>query len=152
MDGFDSETLRNVATECPGYQARVTARALTRYYNSSFKPLGLTAEQFGLLVGIGTAEEVTLVDLADKAGIDPTTLSRNVRILERRDLVRAEGGRGRAGKRLALTTSGLQLMADALPIWHLAKTELAHRMGDERLCATREAMAELAKLAKSPRT
>ncbi|CAM5218734.1 hypothetical protein CDEF62S_02882 [Castellaniella defragrans] len=152
MNGFDPETLMAVAAECPGYQARVTARALTRYYNACFKPLGLTAEQFSLLIGIGAAEGVTLVDLADRSGVDPTTLSRNVRILESRDLVRAEGGRGRAGKRLALTASGHRLMVDALPIWNRAKTELAYRMGDEKLRATRRAMAELAESAKSSRT
>ena len=148
MNGFDSETLKDVAAECPGYQARATARALTRYYNACFKPLGLTAEQFSLLVGIGAAEGATLVDLADRAGVDPTTLSRNVQNLESRDLVLATGGRGRAGKRLALTPSGRQLMVDAFPLWSTAKAELAHRMGEEKLGPARQAMAELAKAAE----
>lgn len=148
MSGFNPESLQGVAGECPGFQARATARALTRYYNACFKPLGLTAEQFSLLVGIGAAEGATLVDLADKAGVDPTTLSRNVQNLESRDLVRATGGRGRAGKRLALTASGRQLVVDALPIWNLGKAELAGRMGDEKLRSVRQAMAELAEAAE----
>lgn len=148
VSGFDPESLKGVAVECPGFQARATARALTRYYNACFKPLGLTAEQFSLLVGIGAAEGTTLVDLADKAGVDPTTLSRNVQNLESRDLVRAKGGRGCAGKRLALTTSGRQLVVDAFPVWNWAKEELARRMGDEKLRSTKQAMAELAKAAE----
>jgi len=147
MPRFDPESLQDVEAECPGFQARATARALTRYYNAQFKPLGLTAEQFSLLVGIGATEEVTLVDLADRAGVDPTTLSRNVQNLERRDLVHAEGGRGPSGKRLALTTSGRRLMIDAFPVWQLAKEELAHRMGDAKLRSARLAMAELGKAA-----
>lgn len=149
VNGFDPESLKGVAAECPGFQARATARALTRYYNACFKPLGLTAEQFSLLVGIGAAEGATLVELADRAGVDPTTLSRNVQNLESRDLVRAEGGRGRAGKRLALTTSGRRLVVDAFPVWNWAKAELARRMGDEELCSARQAMAELAEAAES---
>ncbi|NKI72248.1 MarR family transcriptional regulator [Collimonas pratensis] len=149
MTGFDPETLQGVAAECPGFQARATARVLTRYYNACFKPLGLTAEQFSLLVGIGAAEGTTLVDLADKAGVDPTTLSRNVQNLESRNLLSAQGGRGRAGKRLALTASGRQLLADAFPLWYWAKAELARRMGDEKLASARQAMAELAKAAES---
>ncbi|MGB7196071.1 MAG: MarR family winged helix-turn-helix transcriptional regulator [Collimonas pratensis] len=152
MNGFDPEILQGVAAECPGFQARATARALTRYYNACFKPLGLTAEQFSLLVGIGAAEGATLVDLANKAGVDPTTLSRNVQNLESRDLVNAQGGRGRAGKRLALTPSGRRLLADAFPLWHWAKVELARRMGDEKLASARQAMAELAKAAESSST
>lgn len=149
MNGLDSESLKGVEAECPGFQARVTARALTRYYNACLKPLGLTAEQFSLLVGIGAAEGTTLVDLADRAGVDPTTLSRNVQNLENRNLVCATGGRGRAGKRLALTTSGRRLMVDAFPVWKWAKAELASRMGDKELRSARQSMAELAKAAES---
>ncbi|WP_431018347.1 MarR family winged helix-turn-helix transcriptional regulator [Burkholderia gladioli] len=151
MNDIDPESLKGVEAECPGFQARATARALTRYYNACFKPLGLTAEQFSLLVGIGSVEGTTLVDLADRAGVDPTTLSRNVQNLESRDLVCATGGRGRAGKRLALTTSGRRLMADAFPVWKSAKAELASRMGDEHLRSARQVMADLAEAAESSR-
>jgi DNA-binding MarR family transcriptional regulator len=148
---FDPDSLKGIAAACPGFQARATARALTRYYNACFKPLGLTAEQFSLLVGIGAAEGTTLVDLADSAGVDATTLSRNVHNLEKRGLVRANGGRGRAGKRLSLTTSGRQLIAEALPIWTRAKEELSRRLGDENVRSIRQAMAELAEAAESSR-
>nr|WP_210255994.1 MarR family winged helix-turn-helix transcriptional regulator [Rhizobium sp. SG570] len=147
VSGFDPESLRGVAAECPGFQARATARAVTRYYNACFKPLGLTAEQFSLLVGVGAAEGVTLVDLAASAGVDATTLSRNVQNLEVKGLVRADGGRGRAGKRLQLTSAGRQLMADAFPVWKSAKAELSRYMGDERLQSATRAMADLAKAA-----
>ncbi|CAJ0778951.1 hypothetical protein R8510_04558 [Ralstonia chuxiongensis] len=151
MKGFDPEALKNVAAECPGFQARATARALTRYYNACFKPLGLTAEQFSLLVGIGEAEGTTLVELADKARVDPTTLSRSVQNLESRDLVHATGGRGRAGKQLTLTTSGRRLVANALPVWSSAKAELAGQMGDKELRSATQAMAKLANAAESSR-
>lgn len=149
MSVFDPESLKGVAAECPGFQARATARAVTRYYNACFKPFGLTAEQFSLLVGIGAAERATLVDLADSARVDATTLSRNVQNLEARGLVCAEGGRGRAGKRLSLTGAGRRLMVEALPVWKSAKAELSHHMGDERLRSATRAMAELAKAAAS---
>ena len=151
MSGFDPETLKGIAAQCPGFQARATARAVTRFYNDCFKPLGLTAEQFSLLVGIGAAEGATLVDLADSAGVDATTLSRNVQNLERRGLVHVKGGRGRAGKQLSLTKSGRRLIIDALPVWKLAKAELSQRLGDEKLRLAREAMAALAEAAKSAR-
>ncbi|ANA33277.1 hypothetical protein R82526_01193 [Ralstonia mannitolilytica] len=151
MKGFDPEALKNVAAECPGFQARATARALTRYYNACFKPLGLTAEQFSLLVGIGEAEGTTLVELADKAGVDPTTLSRSVQNLESRDLLLATGGRGRAGKQLSLTASGRRLVADTLPVWSAAKAELAGQMGDKALRSATQALAKLARAAESSR-
>ena len=149
MSGFDTEFLKAIAAECPGFQARATARAVTRYYNACFKPFGLTAEQFSLLVGIGAAEGATLVDLAISAGIDTTTLSRNVQNLEARGLVCAEGGRGRAGKRLNLTRSGRCLMVDAFPAWKSAKANLSSHLGNGRLRSVTRAMAELAAVAAS---
>ncbi len=144
MSKLDPSLLERVALECPGFQARATARALTRFYNTCFKPLGLTAEQFSLLVGIGSAHGASVVDLAASAGVDATTLSRGVQLLQRRGLVEAEGGRGRAGKRLSLTLSGLALMTEALPVWRRAKASLSQRLGDATLRATRQAMMELA--------
>lgn len=145
VSGFDPQYFRGVAAECPAFQARATARAITRYYNACFKPLGLTAEQFSLLIGIGAAEGSTLVDLAASAGVEAATLSRNVQHLEVRGLVRAKGGRGRSGKRLNLTRSGYQLLADALPLWKSAKEKLSLKVGDDRLRSATRAMAELAK-------
>ncbi|AMY01697.1 MarR family winged helix-turn-helix transcriptional regulator [Mesorhizobium ciceri] len=151
MSGFDPETLKGVAAECPGFQARATARAVTRYYNACFKPLGLTAEQFSLLVGIGAVEGTTLVDLANSAGVDPTTLSRNLQNLEGQLLVHSKGGRGRLGKQIGLTISGRKLVVDALPLWNLAKAELSSRLGKEKLRSASKLMAELAEAAKTSR-
>ncbi|RVA79752.1 MarR family transcriptional regulator [Mesorhizobium sp. M7A.F.Ca.CA.001.08.2.1] len=151
MSGFDPETLKGVAAECPGFQARATARAVTRYYNACFKPLGLTAEQFSLLVGIGAVEGTTLVDLANSAGGDPTTLSRNLQNLEGHLVVHSKGGRGRLGKQIGLTISGRKLVVDALPLWNLAKAELSNRLGKEKLRSASKLMAELAEAAKTSR-
>ncbi|MGU7770539.1 MarR family winged helix-turn-helix transcriptional regulator [Burkholderia sp. MR1-5-21] len=149
MSGLDPESLKNVAAECPGFQARATARAVTRYYNACFRQFGLTAEQFSLLVGIGAAEGATLVDLAVSAGVDATTLSRNVQNLEGRELVRSEGGRGPAGKRLSLTSSGRRLLLAAFPVWKWAKSELSRHLGEKGLRSATQAMAELARAAEA---
>lgn len=149
MGKFDSDSLKDVVTECPGFQARATARAVTRHYNTCFKPFGITAEQFSLLVGIGAFQGTTLVDLSVSAGADATTLSRSIQNLERRGLVRAEGGRGRAGKRLNLTNAGRRLMVKALPAWRRATAELSHRLGDKKLQSARRSMADLAAAAEA---
>ncbi|MEE3622499.1 MarR family transcriptional regulator [Nitrospirillum sp. BR 11752] len=148
MSGFDPQAFRTIAAECPGFQARATARAITRYHNACFRPLGLTAEQFSLMVGIGAAEGATLVELALSAGVDTTTLSRNIQNLEKRGWVCAEGGRGRAGKRLSLTGPGHHLLAEAIPVWRRAQAELSRRLGDNDLQWVRRALAALAKAAE----
>jgi DNA-binding MarR family transcriptional regulator len=143
-----SDLYRRVETECPAFQARVAARALTRYYNACFRPLGITAEQFSLLVGIGGSREPTLAELAARAGVDATTLSRSVKSLERRDLVRGHGGRGRAGKRLALTDEGGRLMDESVAAWERARVRLAEALGEEASQVAGRVMSQLAAAAR----
>ncbi|MBK8160736.1 MAG: winged helix-turn-helix transcriptional regulator [Rhodospirillaceae bacterium] len=146
-----SDLYRRVETECPAFQARVTARALTRYYNACFRSLGITAEQFSLLVGIGGSHEPTLAELAARAGVDATTLSRSVKSLERRGLVRNHGGRGlgRAGKRLVLTEGGRRLMDESMAAWERARVRLAEALGEEASRVAGSVMSQLAVAAQA---
>jgi hypothetical protein len=58
------QQLKEIANECPGFQARATARAITRFFNMYFRPLDVTSEQFSLLIGIEAALGITVADLA----------------------------------------------------------------------------------------
>ncbi|KJF65213.1 MarR family winged helix-turn-helix transcriptional regulator [Rhizobium nepotum] len=144
-----SDFYRRVESDCPAFQARVTARAVTRYYNACFRPLGITAEQFSLLVGIGGSHEPTLAELAARAGVDATTLSRSVKGLERSNLAYSHGGRGRSGKRLALTDEGRQLMEESMTAWELARIRLAEALGAEASSVAGSVMSQLAIAAKN---
>lgn len=142
------ERLKEIARECPGFQARATARAITRFFNKYFRPLDLTSEQFSLLVGVGAAEGITVADLAAESGVDATTLSRSLQILEQRELVRGFG-RGRAGKRLELTSTGRRLLEKAVPVWRQARTGVAAALGENGLQSANRAMRALAEAARS---
>lgn len=139
-----SDLYGRVEAECPAFQARITARALTRYYNACFRPLSITAEQFSLLVGIGGSQEPTITDLAARAGVDATTLSRSVKALEQKDLVLNVGGRGRAGKRLMLTDAGRGLLDEAMAIWAIARSQLTEALGEETLRDAGRVMSRIA--------
>jgi DNA-binding MarR family transcriptional regulator len=141
--------LKEIAAECPGFQARATARAITRFFNTRFRPLDVTAEQFSLLIGIETGEGITVADLAAQSGVDATTLSRNVQNLEKRKLVRGVG-RGRAGKRLELTRIGRSLLGKAVPLWQQAYDELTAALGKTRLRSANRAMRAVADAASLP--
>lgn len=140
---------RRIETECPAFLARVTARALTRYYNGCFRPLGITAEQFSLLVGIGGSHEPTLAELAARAGVDATTLSRSVKSLEQRHLVHSHGRQGRAGKRLVLTDRGRRLMDESMATWERARGRLTETLGEEASRIAVTVMSQLAAAAQA---
>ena len=112
-----------------------------------FRPLDVTSEQFSLLIGIEAALGITVADLAAKSGVDATTLSRNVQILEKRKLVRGVG-RGRAGKRLELTSTGRSLLEKAIPLWREAKMKLAVALGENGLLTANRSMRAVADAAR----
>jgi len=141
------EQLKQIARECPGFQARSTARAITRFFNAYFRSLDVTSEQFSLLIGIEAAKGITVAELAAESGVDTTTLSRNVQVLEKRELVRGVG-RGRAGKQLELTLTGRSLLEKAVPLWRRARTELAAVLGESRLMSANRAMRSVADAAR----
>lgn len=149
INNIDVGLLKTIPEVCPAFQARDTARAITRYYNACFRPFGLTAEQFSLLVGIAGTPNETVAELAARAGVDATTLSRNIRSMESRGIIDSAGGRGRAGKRLTLTAEGWRLLEQVIPVWTSVKEKLSHQMGREQLSLTTNMMRSLAKISAS---
>ncbi|WP_337269701.1 MarR family winged helix-turn-helix transcriptional regulator [Oryzifoliimicrobium ureilyticus] len=143
-----ADLYRRVEATCPAFQARSTARALTRFYNNAFRTLSITPEQFSLMVGIGGSDQPTVVELAARAGVDPTTLSRSIQTLVQRDLVANIGSRGRAGKRLVLTERGERLMGEAMAAWEQAQVQLINLLGIEAIRSSTNAMSLLAAAAQ----
>lgn len=140
----NADLFRRIEAECPAHQTRIAARALARYYNGVFRPLGITAEQFSLLIGIAGSDAPTIAELAERGGADATTLSRSVHNLERSNLVRGNGGKGRAGKRLTLTYEGRLLLDRAVVAWTRARRGLSDVMHPEETDDVRGIMSRLA--------
>ena len=72
---------------CAVANARVMARRLTQFLTDRMKPTDLGVAQFALLAQIAAAADDTLGALAQRTGLDPSTLSRNLQVLERDGLV-----------------------------------------------------------------
>ena len=68
---------------CASFNFRRTARAVTRLYDVALQDSGVRSTQFALLVGIAKNQPVAMGDLADVLMIDPTTLTRSLRLLQK---------------------------------------------------------------------
>ncbi|MGZ3408824.1 MAG: MarR family winged helix-turn-helix transcriptional regulator [Xanthobacteraceae bacterium] len=123
------ETLARIPKVCLGYRVREAERVLSRYFNARFKAVGLTAVQFGILVGIESSEKPTIAELAAGSGADPSTLARNLQLLESGNFLSGEGGRGRSGKRFVLSPKGRRAIRAAVPVWEHAYAELVEKIG-----------------------
>ncbi|HEX2204943.1 MAG TPA: MarR family winged helix-turn-helix transcriptional regulator [Longimicrobium sp.] len=127
------DAARAMTAECLCFRARRVSRAITRMYDEALRPLGLQATQLTLLNAVAmTAGRGTMARLADVLAMDQTTLSRNLRPLERAGLV--EVARLPADRRVRvarLTPRGERTVADALPLWSAAHARVVAALGAE---------------------
>ncbi|MGH7089728.1 MAG: MarR family winged helix-turn-helix transcriptional regulator [Stellaceae bacterium] len=109
---------REVRDACLCLHLQRAARVVARRFDEAFRPLGLTSGQFSLLMSLNRAEPPGPAAIASVLAMDRTTLTANLKPLERRGLVRIEGDAiDRRRRKLALTEKGRSLLAEALPIW-----------------------------------
>ncbi len=117
---------RLAAATCPGLQIRLAARRISAFLDARLAEHGLSIAQFGLMTQIAAAEDDTLGALADRAGLDQSTLSRNLRALEAAGLVEIAAVEKDLRRRAAwLTEAGARRLEAAIPAWRRAQEALA---------------------------
>lgn len=110
-------TLR-VRDGCLCLHLQRAARVVARRYDEALRPVGLTNGQFSLLISLNRPEAATMGAVAALLAMDRTTLTANLKPLERRRLLRITvDPDDRRGRRLELTPAGRELLMRALPLW-----------------------------------
>ena len=110
-------TLR-VRDTCLCLHLQQAARAVARRFDAALRPLGLTNGQFSLLMSLNRPEAASIGGVSTLLAMDRTTLTANLKPLERRGLVTVSVGDTDKGSRhLTLTPPGPALLAAALPVW-----------------------------------
>jgi DNA-binding MarR family transcriptional regulator len=121
----------HVRDHCLCMHARRAARAIARRYDKALRPAGLTSGQFSILMSLNRPEPPGMGDVADLLALDRTTLTANMKPLERRGLFRMlVDPADRRGRLLALTDEGRAVLAAAVPFWRQAQAEDERRIGD----------------------
>ena len=115
---------------CTAMRLRRTARRVTQIYERRLEPYGLTAAQFGLLAQLRAHPGATIGALADIMVMDATTLSRNLRPLERRGLIAfAPDARDKRARKLKLTDEGRATLRAATAGWSAAQRQIETLLG-----------------------
>jgi DNA-binding MarR family transcriptional regulator len=108
----------HVRDHCLCLHVQRAARALARRFDAALRSAGLTQGQFSLLTSLNRAEPPTIGSVANLLALDRTTLTANLKPLERRGLVKvAVDPHDKRSRRLILTAAGRASLAAAAPIW-----------------------------------
>jgi DNA-binding MarR family transcriptional regulator len=137
---------RAAVDACAGWNARLAARRITGFLNRRMQGSGLSLAQFSLMAQIAAARDDTLSELAQRIGLDQSTLSRNLQVLEAAGLVEIATTDTDARRRAVwLTEKGARSLEAGLADWKRAHGELAKRLDPEaarRLALAAEALEE----------
>ena len=94
------------------------ARVLARRFDDALRPLGLTNNQFSLMMSLNRPEPPNMAWVSDVLAMDRTTVTAILKVLERRGLVTVSvDAADKRGRRLALSPGGRDLLRRALPAW-----------------------------------
>jgi DNA-binding MarR family transcriptional regulator len=135
------ETALHVRDICLCLAAQRAARALARTFDAALQPVGLTNGQFSLLMSLNRPAPPTIGAVAGLLAMDRTTLTANLKPLERRGLlatvVDAEDRRNRL---ISLTDAGRAVLAAAMPIWTATHAGLDASLGADMVAGLRNGL------------
>jgi len=102
---------------------------MTQFLDREMAALGLTVPQLGLMAQIVVASDDTLGALAERSGLEASTLSRNLEALEGDGLVEvAVVGEDQRRRMVWLTESEARRLEGAIPLWRKAHAKLARQV------------------------
>ena len=117
---------------CVCANLRQASRAITQLYDALLQPSGLRATQFTLLITLSLTGQISITDLAERLGMDRTTLTRNLKPLEKQGFVASDSGRDRRTRVVMLTDRGQESLARARPLWEQAQQQVVEALGPEK--------------------
>jgi|SRR5438876_8976013 len=114
---------------CNCLALRQAARYLTASYDQVLGESGLRTTQFSILYKLGARGPQTIGQLSAVMAMDRTTLARNLKPLERDDLIRLRLGNDRRERQIELTPTGRKKLESAFPLWQKAQKQFESRFG-----------------------
>jgi DNA-binding MarR family transcriptional regulator len=138
-------TTIEVRDTCLCLHLQRAARAVARRFDAALRPLGLTNGQFSLLMSLNREDPPTIGSVSALLAMDRTTLTANLKPLERRGLVKVTiDDADKRTRRVTLTPPGRVLLVAAVPVWkrtHAAIEELLLRSDRDELRADLRALS-----------
>jgi len=133
-----------VRDACLCLHVQRAARALARRFDEVLRPLGLTQGQFSLLMSLNRPEPPSIGSVATLLAMDRTTLTANLKPLQRRKLMKVVVDKeDKRSRRLVISAAGRALLSKAFPVWKQAHAETERLLRDISADAMRDGLRAL---------
>jgi DNA-binding MarR family transcriptional regulator len=125
-------------TLCNCLALRQASRYITNVYDQALSETGLRVTQFSILYKLSALGTMTVNAMAAELVMDRTTLTRNLKPLERDALVASGPSEtDRRERVISLTPAGKAKIKAVLPLWRKAQKTFEQNFGSERAGALR---------------
>ena len=132
LDTLNSVKCAEIGKACVCGNLRKASRMISQIYDEFLKPSGLKATQTALLMTVKSFGGATVSKLAKSTITDRTTVTRNLKLLEKKGLVKTEPGEDQREKVVTITDKGIDALLCAYPFWEEAQHHVAEIIGEDK--------------------
>jgi DNA-binding MarR family transcriptional regulator len=127
-----SSVVDQISSECLLGHWRKVNRVLSGIYEAEMRDWGLKSSQLNLLVAVAKAGPVRRIDLGKRLHLDPSTLTRNLKVMLKQGWVEERPDEeDQRSARLKITTKGRKLLESIAPAWRRAQARARQMLGNE---------------------
>ena len=119
---------------CTCYRLRKLTRAMSRLYDQHMATVGLKTTQYSALSNI-RREALPVAELAERMGMERTTLTRNLKPLIEAGWVELKPGPDSRQRIVTITGPGLEKFGEAYPVWLGVQREFEKLVGRDAVRA-----------------
>jgi len=127
---------------CVSFNVRRTARAITNLYELALRPAGLRSTGFTILVAVAKFEPIAIGVLAKMLVLDSTTMTRNLRLLQKDDLL-SISARASRQRFVTLRPKGRKALRSCVPLWRQVQKKFVDKIGPDCWRALQDALETL---------
>lgn len=117
--------------DCFCLASRQAARKITRLYDGYMQKAGLRATQFTILTQLMLRGEMPIGKLASILGMERTTLTRNLTLLEQRKWISIKTGSDPRARLAGITAQGRAVVRRGFPHWAQAHAHAGRMLAAE---------------------
>ncbi len=120
---------RLIASGCVALRVRRLGRVVTRIYDNALAPHGINVAQLNLLAAVSIADGARQVDLGRILDVEKSTLSRDLKRMERLGWIQSKPLSSGRGQAVGITPAGARLLEQARPAWEKAQKAARSELG-----------------------
>ena len=145
----DPEKYSEASANCACSNLRMASRAITKLYDEMLHSSGLRSTQLSILLEIAAAQSTTVPSIARRLVMDISTVTRNLKPLERRGLIKNSTVKYQRSIGISLTPEGYQLIDIALPICEQAQNSFVAEVGRKRWLSLIRSLSDVINITQS---